>query len=67
VSRKVSKSAVRRNRVRRRIYEVVRHMDTDISPAIDLVFTVFDEHVADMQTDKLQAIIRQLIQQTAEH
>ena len=41
VSKKIFKSAVKRNRVRRRIYEVIRlHLDEIKSP-YDVAFTVF--------------------------
>jgi len=63
VSRKVSKSAVVRNRIRRRIYEIVRQAD-GIPPGIDLVFTVFDEKVAELSTLKLQTVIDDLLQKT---
>lgn len=62
VSRKVSKSAVTRNRIRRRIYEVVRHSDTDIVPGTDLVFTVFDAKLADLPAPKLEAAVGELLQ-----
>lgn len=65
VSRKVHKSAVVRNRIRRRIYEIVRQMGAGIPPGTDLVFTVFSDHVADLEAAKLQAIIRELLQKTA--
>jgi ribonuclease P protein component len=61
VSRKVSKSAVVRNRIRRRIYEIVRHSDTDIVPGTDLVFTVFDEQVAGLEAPKLRALVGELL------
>lgn len=65
VSRKVSKSAVVRNRIRRRIYEIVRHRETDISPGTDLVFTVFDEKLAEMAVAELQTTIGGLLQKAA--
>jgi ribonuclease P protein component len=65
VSRKVSKSAVVRNRIRRRIYEAVRQADTGISPGTDLVFTIFDARVADLPPDDLQAAIGGLLQKAA--
>jgi ribonuclease P protein component len=60
VSRKVSKSAVVRNRIRRRIYEIVRQAP----PAgnYDLVFTVFHEQLAELPADKLQGQIKELLQ-----
>lgn len=41
VSRKVHKSAVARNRIRRRLYEIVRQLEEDIVQPYDIVITVF--------------------------
>jgi ribonuclease P protein component len=60
VSRKVHKSAVVRNRIRRRVYELVRHTDT-VPPATDLVFTVFSDQVASIETKQLNSIISELL------
>lgn len=65
VSRKVSKSAVKRNRIRRRVYEVVRAESENIAAGTDLVFTVFDEKVSEMPAPKLRAAIQDLLQKAA--
>jgi ribonuclease P protein component len=65
VSRKVSKSAVVRNRIRRRIYEVIRQADGSKLVGTDLVFTVFDERVAGLPPAELQAAIYGLLQKAA--
>ncbi len=57
VSRKVSKSAVVRNRIRRRIYEIVRKNSVQITGPYDLVFTVYSESAADMSHATLQKIV----------
>jgi ribonuclease P protein component len=41
VSRKVHKSAVARNRIRRRLYETVRSLEQDLNQPYDIVLTVF--------------------------
>lgn len=46
VSRKVNKSAVARNRIRRRLYEIVRSFEDEIREPHDMVLTVFTDHVA---------------------
>ncbi|GAC1500468.1 MAG: hypothetical protein NVS1B10_04100 [Candidatus Saccharimonadales bacterium] len=61
VSRKVSKSAVVRNRIRRRIYEIVRQADSIINPGTDFIFTVFSDQVAEIDTQKLNLLIKELI------
>jgi len=53
VSKKVSKSAVKRNRIRRRIYEVVRAREAEITKPYDLVITVYDEQLATQPAAKL--------------
>lgn len=53
VSRKVHKSAVTRNRIRRRIYEVIRQLDDKIGGPYDIVVTVFHATVADLPPKEL--------------
>ena len=60
VSRKVHKSAVVRNRIRRRVYEVVRQSES-VPPATDLIFTVFSDQVASIAADQLNSIISGLL------
>ncbi len=54
VSRKVSKSAVVRNRVRRRIYEIVRRLEERITEPYDLVFVVYDDGLREMPSPRLE-------------
>lgn len=63
VSRKVHKSAVRRNRIRRRIYEIVRHEMPKFKQPVELVVTVYGD-VSDMPADKLQQNIRGLFKKS---
>ncbi len=57
VSRKVHKSAVVRNRIRRRIYEIIRgQVDATMQP-YDIVITVFSDVIATMEAAQLQALI----------
>jgi ribonuclease P protein component len=57
VSRKVSKSAVVRNRIRRRLYEVVRVTAEQITEPFDLVFIVYDVGTAQAPHAALQASV----------
>ena len=61
VSKKVHKSAVIRNRIRRRVYEIVRQYSTDNLRGLDLVFTVFSEEVAETKQDQLEKTINDLL------
>lgn len=61
VSRKVSKSAVVRNRIRRRVYECVRILYNDLMAPTDLVIVVYDERIAEVSPDRLRADIAKLL------
>lgn len=60
VSKKVSKSAVTRNRIRRRLYENVRILSSEFKGVYDLALLVYDERYADMPAEKLSAEVRML-------
>ena len=60
VSRKVSKSAVVRNRIRRRIYEDVRILSNSFAGPYDLLIIVYDESLAEMSAEKLYADVVKL-------
>lgn len=65
VSKKVSKSAVMRNRIRRRVYEAVRLSADQLPAGSDLVFTIFSDQVAELQSVKLQAAVNELLVKVA--
>lgn len=65
VSRKVHKSAVVRNRIRRRIYEIVRRSEPGIVQPYDIVITVFSEEVAAMDAPALEAMVRELLKKSS--
>ena len=54
VSRKVHKSAVVRNRIRRRVYEVAREYEGQFQGAYDIVVTIFSDQVATMESVELR-------------
>lgn len=58
VSRKVHKSAVVRNRIRRRLYEIVRQMAPLICEPHDIVISVFHDTVADEEAAVLKSQIK---------
>jgi len=45
VPRKVNKSAVARNRIRRRLYEALREMQTEITEPHDIIINVFQDEI----------------------
>lgn len=63
VSKKVSKSAVTRNRIRRVIYEIVRlyRKDSTKQWPYDLVMSVYDERILDTPHSELTQTIRGLL------
>ena len=61
VSRKVSRSAVVRNRIRRRIYEVIRSHDNSIKGSFDLIFNVYNAEVATLSNSALNDLIASLL------
>jgi len=63
VSKKVSKSAVVRNRIRRRLYEEVRQQAVAIEGSFDLVVFAYSEAVADMSHKDVQKQIKRLLEQ----
>ena len=61
VSRKVHKSAVVRNRIRRRIYEVMRDQESHITDAYDIIFLVHSDQLALCEHDQLESqVVEQL-------
>jgi len=54
VSRKVHKSAVVRNRIRRRIYEIIRGQAGAFDQPYDLVFTIFSDQLAELPAHELR-------------
>src|SRR3989344_683532 len=63
VSKTISKSAVVRNRIRRRIYEVVRLKSSNIVLPYDLVVTVYKPGSETMSSTELEATIHHLFEQ----
>lgn len=58
VSRKVSKQATTRNRIRRRVYEVVRQQGIGAAQPFDLVFVVHDEAFAQLSAPVLEKTLK---------
>ncbi len=61
VGRKVQKSAVVRNRIRRRLYEIIHSLEPDITGSYDLVLTVFSEQIADLPAAQLHQQVTELL------
>ena len=63
VSRKIDKSAVARNRIRRRLYEIVRLAGVDIIRPYDIVITVFQGGTLETTHEKLTSQVRDQLSQ----
>ena len=58
ISKKVMKSAVKRNRTRRRLYETVRLLGPSMAEAYDLVITVFNDQILDVPAAELTKMVK---------
>lgn len=64
VSKKVMKSAVGRNRIRRRIYEALRKNFEYLPKKTDYVFVVFSKDVKDMPFSELEKLLGELVEES---
>ena len=64
VSKKVSKSAVVRNRIRRRVYALIRQAHLAEQPAYDIIVTVFNQAVADIPAQELTNELNEMLDRT---
>lgn len=63
VSKKVHKSAVVRNRIRRRIYEAYRHEAPAFKEPYDMVVTVFNEQLASIEAPAVTKLVHAQLKQ----
>lgn len=63
VSKKVHKGAVGRNRMRRRIYEIIRHELVRIHHPHDVAVMIFSSEVLNLSAEELKETVRQLFEQ----
>ena len=62
VSKKVEKSAVGRNRIRRRVYEALR-VNFDLVPKkMDYIFVVYSREVMKMPFSELEGMLGKLVE-----
>ena len=61
VSKKIDKRAVVRNRIRRRVYEVIRKNFNYLPKKTDYLFVIFSRDVVDMSYMELEKIIGELV------
>ena len=63
VSKKVLKSAVGRNRIRRRVYEAIRLEQAKIQKPVDCIFNVYNKDVALMEFQEIRNLIYSLLKE----
>lgn len=63
ISRKIHKSAVTRNRLRRRLYEIVSELDKDIIRPYDIVITVFSDKLIDEPPKNLSSHLKKQLRE----
>jgi ribonuclease P protein component len=64
ISKKVIKSAVGRNRVRRRVYEAIRMNLPYFKDAKDCIFVIYSKDIKDIDFETLIKMIRDLLTQS---
>ena len=65
VSKKILKSAVGRNRIRRRIYEAIRLELPKIQKPIDCIFIINSKEILDLDFKEIQKILRDLLKEAS--
>lgn len=61
VSKKVSKSAVKRNRIRRRLFSIIYPQLASFDRSYDLLFSVFSEELATIPASELKDLVTKLL------
>ena len=63
VSKKILKSAVGRNRIRRRSYEALRALLPNIQKPVDCIFIINSKDIFDIDFKELRTLIRDLLKE----
>lgn len=63
VSKKILKSAVGRNRIRRRSYEAIRALLPNIQKPVDCIFIINSKDILDIDFKELRTLIRDLLKE----
>ena len=64
VSKKVEKTAVKRNRIRRRVYEAIRTEFENAPKKRDNIFVVYSKDISTMDFTELRSLVRSLFSQS---
>ena len=63
VSKKILKSAVGRNRIRRRSYEALRALLPNIQKPVDCIFIINSKDILDIDFKELRTLVRDLLKE----
>ncbi len=63
VSKKILKSAVGRNRIRRRTYEAIRYELSNINKPVDCIFIIYSKDIISIDFKELCGIIHNLLKE----
>ena len=64
VSKKVEKTAVGRNRIRRRVYEVIRRNFEYLPKETDYIFVIYSKEVLEMPYSELEKTLGELVEES---
>jgi len=67
ISKKVLKSAVGRNRIRRRTYEILRSFTGTDFPSYDMVFIVSSSEIINLPSTEMKELVHDLITQATSY
>lgn len=63
VSKKILKSAVGRNRIRRRVYEAIRAELPKIEKPVDCIFIIYSKDILDIDYKEIRSLIHNLLKE----
>jgi len=63
VGRKINKSAAARNRMRRRMYEALRLMESEIEAPLDIVISIYSDSVQDASFAELSKELKKQLRE----
>lgn len=64
VSKKVSKKAVDRNRIRRRVYEVIRKNFEFVPKKKDYIFVIYSKDIMKIKNEELERLLGELVEES---
>ena len=64
ISKKVHKSAVGRNKIRRRVYEIIRHELPEFHGVYDITLIIISGETLALEHQELAQVIKGLLEQT---